>query len=76
MTQFVRDKVCGFMTSPILKKFVGVNLVVSSISNMKHMCGVYHSNFDISVVCAVTTLKGDLRPYFVVVQPRISINKY
>lgn len=25
--------------------------MVSSISNMKHMCGVYHSNFDISVLC-------------------------
>jgi hypothetical protein len=48
--------------------------VVSSISNMKHMCGVYHSNFDIGVVCAVTTLKGHLRPYFVVVQPWISID--
>ncbi len=48
--------------------------MVSSISNMKHMCGVYHSNFDIGVVCAVTTLKGHLRPYFVVVQPWISID--
>ncbi len=50
--------------------------MVSSISNMKHMCCVYHSNFDISVVCVVTTLEGHLRSYFVVVQPQISIDKY
>lgn len=76
MTQFVGDKVCGFHDISNIKIFAGVNLVVSSISNMKHMCDVYHSNFDISVVCAVTALKGHLRPYFVVVQPQISIDKY